>query len=127
VNKWAAMFKDRRWLIAAGAVAVIGVAALMRKRQSGDTAGDGDGSTPVKGAAFDTSGTDMAAWVQEYLKNELDAIRQGLPGGALTPPPSGANPNPSVPRMPSLDPDRLPRRLTGPTGTMRVPVPIPRM
>jgi hypothetical protein len=124
------LLKDKRFLIAAGIVAAVGLVVLVRKQKSGanpdaDTA---DGSTPTKGA-FDTTGTDMASWISEYTADVLAAIQAAQQnsgnGGQTTPPPSGPVPYVPVPRMPSpiteTPYERMRRRMQEDSST------IPRM
>jgi hypothetical protein len=105
VVNWQEMLKDKRFLAAAAAVGVIGLVVFMRKKSSGADGSDGN-DPPVATGTFDTSGTDMASWVSEMLKNHMAAIAAGQnqPGGATTPNTPTTEPRVfvPVPRVPTL-------------------------
>lgn len=108
------LLKDKRFLLAAGVVAAVGLVVLVRRKGSGEQEGadPDDGSTPAKGAAFNTTGTDVASWVSEYFKSWQEAIQRSQQGGQTTPPGESLPQPAPVPRVPSA-----------PGGTTRNPVP----
>ena len=123
---WRELLKDKRVLAAAAVVGVVGVFALLRKK-NGAAAGDEqteDGSGTAVRGKFDTSATDLSSWLSEHTQRTLDAIRAGQTGGSTTPvqpapsdnhrvpEPAPPPPPPSVPRVPDRFREPVPGRVS---------------